>query len=441
MSLDAGVFAQLTKQLSRNQILSVADSKKAQISMWSGSVGAGKTHASLLAFLMAIPKAPTRGLIVIIGQTLDTVYANLFSLMTDPNVFGQEIAESISYTRGAKTAIILGREVLIVGAKDSSGMGRVQGSTVGLMYVDEAVLLLENVWNMLTTRLRVPGARLLATMNPGSANHYLHKKWIKEAASQGVVHFTLTMDDNPFYDNDWGTEHKRQMKSRYSGLFYDRFIRGLWTNAEGAVFPMWDPKRHVVPFSTVPRMQRVLGVGIDFGVTNPTRGLMLGISRELYPRLYLLDEFDITASETHRVAPSIQADKYLKWLDEPHAHYDMAQRPERHILDPSAAPLYEELKRQGLQSLHLGENKVLPGVLTLSNLLSNDQIRVVDGRCPRLEEEFPSYIWSAKKTAEGIDDVVKENDHSLDAARYVTHSTRSIWRNLVATPEDLRLAA
>jgi|GEM_PF-2712581 len=40
---------------------------------------------------------------------------------------------------------------------------------------------------------------------------------------------------------------------------------GEWVSAEGAIYGMWDPVRHVRPWASLPQMHRLLGVGVDFG--------------------------------------------------------------------------------------------------------------------------------------------------------------------------------
>jgi len=44
--------------LSRKQITSIVDSTRRTLALWSGSVSAGKTIASLIAFLLAVRVAP-----------------------------------------------------------------------------------------------------------------------------------------------------------------------------------------------------------------------------------------------------------------------------------------------------------------------------------------------------------------------------------------------
>jgi len=419
------------KRISRKQLLSIVDSRSRRIALWSGSVSAGKTFASLIAFLLAVRNAPSNGLIIIVGNSLDTIYTNVFTQLMDPNLFGSAIVSQISYTPGATRAWILGREIILVGANNAASVKRIQGKTVGLAYVDEATLLLEPFWDMLITRLRVEGARLLGTMNPASLNHYLRKKWILEADKQDVIHFHFTMLDNPSLP-DWYVE---QMKRSFAGIFYDRMIRGVWTNAAGAVYPMWDPARHVIQFAAMPRIRRVIGTGIDFGTTHATSAVMLGVSDEPKPRLVLMDELRYDPRDHHdtRIAPSDMAARYKKWLPGQHTpHATGSPLPEFQIIDPAAAHFQEELFKLGIVTWH-ADNEVLPGIATLSRLLENDQL-VVSDRCAGVIKEITEYVWDEKATAKGEDapDKSKGDDDSLDATRYVVHTPRTYYENDLA---------
>lgn len=410
----------LAPAFSRKQRDSIHECAEAPIALWYGAVSAGKTIASLWAFLGALRRAPRTGIVVIVGRSLQTVYQNIFAPLQNPAIMGP-VADAVHYTPGATRAVILGREVMIVGANNVAAVGRIQGSTVVLAYVDEAALLPEEFWNMLVSRGRVEGSRILATMNPASKNHWMRREWITKAADKGVVHFHFTMDDNPTLSD----EYKARMKRSYAGVFYDRMILGLWTNAAGAVYPMWDPDRHVIPFEKTPPIRRVIGTGIDFGTSNPTAALMLGLTAEPRTRLVFLDEHRYDPRDHHgaRLAPSTQARDYKKWLAATH-HPKQLQLPdpEFQVLDPAAAHFQEELIKVGIVTWH-GDNDVIAGIATISRLLEEDRLIVTD-RCPGWTTEVTEYQWDEKATAEGRDEPVKENDHSLDAGRYIAHTAR-----------------
>jgi hypothetical protein len=165
--MTAGVdLSRVTKILSRKQIRSIVESQDApQIALWSGAVPSGRTIASLLAFLGAVSVAPTRGLIVITGKTKDMIERNLIAPPRSAELFG-ELTGQVHHTAGATTANILGRTVHLVGANDVRAEDKIRGLTISLAYVDEATLLPRGFWMMLLARLRVPGARLFATINP-----------------------------------------------------------------------------------------------------------------------------------------------------------------------------------------------------------------------------------------------------------------------------------
>ena len=429
-------LADIERHSSRAQTLSIVDSARFKIALWFGSVSAGKTVASLFAFLIAVRLAPSSGLIVIVGKSLQTVYQNVFVLFQNTSIFGSLIASQIQYTPGSTSARILGREVMIVGANDAKAVGRIQGATIALAYVDEAALMPEAFWNMLVSRLRVQGARLLATMNPASRNHWMRRNWIIPGAEKNVISFHFTMRDNP----NLPAEYIADMERSYSGVFYQRMIKGEWTNAAGAVYPMWEPDRHMIRFDEMPPLRDIYGVGMDYGTTNATTGLMLGLTDEYKdgkpkPRLVLMDEWGYNSKETGiRKTDAELSRDFRAWLPEDHTPYPSALHPRFIFLDPAAASfrvqLHQDLRGTGL-STWPADNSVLAGIATIGNLLENDQLVVTD-RCPGWAGEVTEYQWDEKATEHGDDSVVKENDHYLDGGRYVTQSTKNYWQPLLA---------
>lgn len=423
---------ELERLVSRAQLLSLVDAAKFKLALWFGAVSSGKTVISLWAFLLAVRVAPKTGIIVIVGRTMTTVYQNVFVLFQNTSIFGTVVASQISYTPGASSARILGREVMVIGASNAEAVGRIQGSTVALAYVDEAALMPEPFWNMLVSRLRVDGARLLATMNPASRNHWIRKNWIVPGAAKNLISFHFTMRDNPNLPADYIADMERS----FSGVFYDRMIKGEWTNAEGAVYPMWDPARHIIPFADMPRLRDVMGIGMDYGTTNTTAALMLGVSDEPKPRLVLMDEWRYNPKDHNdlRLTDAALSQRFRAWLPTDHTPYPLTLQPRFLMLDPAAASMHmqmqQDLRGTGL-SAWPAVNDVLPGIQTIANLLDSDRMVATD-RCVGWNEEVTEYRWSAKATDNGEDEVVKENDHSLDAGRYIAHSTVNYWKPQLA---------
>ncbi|MCI0685853.1 MAG: terminase family protein, partial [Sporichthyaceae bacterium] len=383
----------------------------ARINVWSGAVRSGKTIASLLRFLMFVASAPRGGHLIVCGKTLDTVARNVFGPLMDPAITGP-VCALVKYTRGASTATILGRHIEVITANDARAEGRLRGLTCAGAYVDEATLLPEAFWNQLLARLSVPGAQLFATTNPDGPGHWLRKKFLLRAGELDLRSWHFTLADNPALD----PAYVKALKLEYVGLWYRRFILGQWCLAEGAIYDMWDPARHVV--DELPAIARWIGLGVDYGTVNPFAALVLGLGVD--NRLYLTNEWRYDSRLAHRQLTDVEYSQRLRgWLDElPVPGTSLTGvRPEWTVVDPSAASFVTQLYRDGLTPT-LADNSVLDGIRTVSSLLASGRLRV-HSLCTGWVEEVPGYSWDEDKALKGEDAPVKAEDHSLDGGRYV----------------------
>lgn len=406
--------------MSRKQLESVYRAQQVpQIALWSGAVAAGKTVASLLAWLIAVADAPETGLIMMVGQTLQTIERNLIEPLQDERLFG-ELANETHHTPGSNTAVIMGRTVHLVGAFDSRSERRIRGATVALAYIDEATLVPQAFWIMMLSRLRVPGARLFATTNPGAPAHWLRKDFIVRASEVGMQHWHFTLDDNPYLEQSFVD----RLKAQYTGLFYKRFIEGKWIAAEGAIYDQWDPDRHVVDI--IPPIVQWLGVGIDYGTKNPFSAELLGLG--VNGTLYLVDEWRWDSSQQHRQLTDVEYSKRLRdWLNQVPLPASQLRgvRPQYVIVDPSAASFRTQLHKDGLAPV-LADNTVLDGIRLLSSLIGAGKL-LVSRRCQGFIDEVSGYSWDDRAALLGEDKPIKADDHSCDAARYVVKTTRALW--------------
>jgi PBSX family phage terminase large subunit len=416
-------------RLSAKQERSIAHAT-ARINLWDGSVRSGKTIASLMRWLMYVSKAPRGGDLAVIGKTYDTVARNVFGPLCDPLITGPA-ARLIKYTRGATTATILGRTIEVITANDARAEGRIRGMTCAGAYVDEATLIPEAFWDQLLARLSVPGAMLFATTNPDTPAHWLRKKFILRMGELNLRYWHFTIDDNHALD----PAYVASLKKEFVGLWYQRFILGRWVQADGAVYDMWDPDRHVVDI--LPPITRWVGLGVDYGTVNPFAGLLLGIGTAaaprdpvVRPRLYFAGEYRYDSRAQRRQLTDSQYSRQLRdWLAKfpvPHSPGLLGVRPEWTVVDPSAASFVTQLYDDGLTPT-LADNAVLDGIRLVSSLLGNDDL-LVHSSCKGWIDEAPGYAWDDKATAKGEDKPIKADDHSLDGGRYVTKTTEFTWR-------------
>lgn len=432
--------------MSPKQLASVVWSERRKIALWVGAVSAGKTVASLLAFLFALHRAPAGELVVIIGKTLQSIEDNVINTLQNPTVFGPLAAHTI-HTRGSNYAVILGRRVELIGANNARAEERIRGATYALAYVDEATLLPPNFWAMLLTRLRVRGARLLATTNPGSRNHWLKVQYIDRADAVNLIAFHLTMADNPSLEPEYVADMARTYADR---TLHARFILGLWTAAQGAVYadfddrvkPLADHTAHTIAWHETPDVSDVLAIGMDYGTVNASTGLLLGITAEKTPtglprpRLILLDEWrhDSRVEGNIQLSPEKQVALFARWYNGDGRGFQVAhtprplaqQKPRSIIVDPSAAGFRRSMMDAGFYT-DPAANDLGKGIGVVQNLISSHHLLVTD-RCAGFLKEVTEYVYDQKKADEdGIDEPVMVNDHSLDGARYAIYTTQPLW--------------
>lgn len=407
----------------------------ARINAYEGSVRSGKTIGTLIGWAVFCMYGPP-GQVLMCGRTERTVINNLILPLQE--MLGPE---RVSINRGTGAVTICGREVLIVGASNETARTKIQGLTLAGAYADEVSTLPESFFNMLVSRLSVAGAQMWTTCNPEGPAHWFKVKWLDRArlwidhdgniiardpdafddddpAKPINLHrFSFTLDDNA---HNLDPEYVASTKANYSGLWYKRMILGHWAVADGAIYEMFDTAKHVVAHSQIPSIVRYVGMGVDYGTTNPTAGIVIGLGVD--GRLYAVDEWSPPRGTDADLSLGLRA-----WLDErPDVEYV--------FVDPAAASFKMQLFQDGHKRLGDATNKVLDGIRLTASLFSTGRLLVSD-RCTRLLDELPGYVWDDKAAAKGEDKPVKLNDHFSDALRYAVVSSQMAWlRALVAPP-------
>jgi len=398
--------------LSRKQVESVATSE-ASVNIWDGAIRSGKTIASLLRWLIYVASAPRGGELVMIGRTREAIGRNIMGPLQDPMLFG-DMADLVKYTTGAPTGTILGRKVHVIGASDAKAEKVIRGMTVAGAYCDEITVLPEDFFTQLLGRMSVEGAQLFGTTNPDSPSHWLKVKFLDKLHQlPHWRYWKFTMDDNPALSEDY----KARKRVEFTGLWKRRFIEGLWVAAEGAVYPMWDVDRHVTPWETLPPLQRLFAAGIDYGTTNASSVLLLGLTREAgmrggdRSRLVLVDEWrHDPRTGAPRLTDGQLSERVRGWLEGQHHPVARDLAPEYVVVDPSAASFRVQLQRDGVTSTP-ADNDVTRGISLTATLLAEGQL-VVSDRCHGFISEVAGYSWDPKATEKGEDKPLKVADHS-----------------------------
>lgn len=389
------------------------------------------TFSSTLRWLIFLTNPPAGGQLAMIGRTRDSIARNVIDPLQDPEIYGPDIADQVQYTSGAPFATILGRRVYVLGASDSKAEKTIRGLTLAGAYVDEATVLHEDFFTQLTGRMSIPKAQLFATTNPDSPAHWLKKKYIDKIGpdpEKGQLHnwkiWHFNIDDNPVLSESY----KNSIKNEFSGLFYKRFILGQWVAAAGAVYDMWNPEIHTVTDQEMPPMQQYLSIGIDYGTTNPTAAILLGLGEDNV--LYALDEYRYTPSDRTTRKTDAQLSTDINNWREARRVTDIPV-----IVDPAAASFRVQMQSDGVLT-HPANNDVLYGIRTITSLLATGKLKI-NTKCAGLLDEFPGYVWDTKATDEGKDEVVKKDDHCIRKGTLVTTERGDIPIEQVTTNDKV----
>ncbi len=380
----------------------------ARINIWDGSVRSGKTYASLWAWIKFVSQAPP-GNLLMTGKTERTLKRNILDPLAE--LLGPRRFKLVS---GSGECFILGRRVYIAGANDERSAGKIQGMTLVGAYGDELSLWPESFFTMLLSRLSVAGARFYGTSNPDSPAHWLKSRFLDRVGELDLKRFHFTLGDNPSLDAAYVTA----LKTEYTGLWYKRYIDGLWVAAEGAIYDMFDPDVHVV--ESMPRLIRSW-TGIDYGTSNPF--VTLPLSHGVDDCLYFHDEYRWNGRLSGRQKTDAEYSREYR----NHLH-GLQMDPQWTHVDPTAASFIQQLYRDGVRGVTAADNSVLDGIRDISSLLAAGRLKFHGPTTAKAIEEFQSYAWDAKSQLLGEDKPIKTNDHAPDAGRYVVRGTQSTWK-------------
>ncbi len=417
---------------------------QASVLVYEGAVRSSKTICCLLSFLEFVRNGPP-GNLLMAGRTERTLKRNCLDVLVE--MLGPKRCKIVS---GSGEVWILGRRVYTAGGNDETSQEKIRGLSLVGALVDEASTIPESFMDMLSTRMSQDGAKLWLSSNPEGPYHWLKTGWIDKARlhlkrdgsierwvcencgalqcpdecpgdeRRDLYRFSFQLTDNPTLNERF----KRNLSASLSGLHHRRWILGEWCLAEGLVYDMFDPERHVVR-GALPPMVRIPGVGVDVGTVNPTAALMLGIQAAdpaagTQARLVFMREYRFDSRAAHAQKTDAELSKeLLAWLG--------ADRPTWIAVDPSAASFKLQIFRDGFHDVIGADNSVLDGVRLMSSLLATGQL-VIHESCTGLIQELHSYSWDSKAAERGEDKPQKVNDHSCDAARYCLMATQTLWR-------------
>lgn len=299
----------------------------------------------------------------------------------------------------------------IFGGKDERSQDLVQGITLAGVFFDEVALMPESFVNQATGRCSVDNSKMWFNCNPDGPYHWFKTDWIDKAEEKKILYLHFTMNDNLSLSE----RIKARYRSMYTGMFYKRYILGIWAVAEGIIYDMFDEEKHVVDYEDIKdkliHKPSCRYVSCDYGTQNATVFLLWNKATD--GNWYCIREYYYSGrDEAEQKTDGEYADDMEEFIS--------GIKIDSIIVDPAAASFIAELKKRGFK-VKKARNDVLDGIRFVGNLL-NLGVLLFSKDCKETRKEFSTYAWDEKSVERGDDAPVKKYDHCMDAVRYFAYT-------------------
>lgn len=384
-----------------------------RINLLEGAVRSGKTWISLILFSLWVALQKKDATFLMVGKTLTSLKRNCLDELQ--KLVG---VNNFSYNLSKKEAVLFGRTVYLEGTNDARAEGKIRGMTLTGAYCDEITLFSEDFFAMLLSRLSMPGAKLFATTNPDSPQHWLMVKYLKRAEELDINIIRFNIDDNPFLPADY----VESLKKEYTGVFYKRFIMGLWVVAEGACYPQFadNPENYIV--QELPKDARYISIGVDWGGNRSLTAFVATVLHGNYDRLTVIKDYHVEGKKGEIDGNRVNTEflRFISILREEYPNipikYVFADSAEQYLING----LRKAITGKGIQIGDSKKNPIVQRIICANSLLNTGRLKVMR-ECKYVIEGLRSAVWDAKAAANGedkrLDDFTSDID-VIDAFEY-----------------------
>ncbi len=280
-----------------------------------------------------------------------------------------------------------------------------RGQKFDLLVIDEIASMknFERLWEeVLRPTLTDNKGEAIFISTPKGFNHF-YDLYNMEAKDKDYKSFHFSSYDNPFLPVEELDKAKKEMSE-------DRFAQEYMADfrkTEGLVYKEFDRERHI--YSTYDKDRenyRIFNtaevlVGVDFGFTNPCA--IIKVEKDTDDNYYVSKEWyqtQKTTPEIIEIAKTFGGHKYYP--------------------DPAEPDRIEEMRRARINVREVSKD-VEAGINAVRELLKTGRLMIHES-CTNLIREMETYSYPDKKPGLNEHETpVKENDHAMDALRYVIY--------------------
>lgn len=385
-----------------------------------GAVRSGKTSIMMWAYVRWAMENFSGQRFGVCGRTVDSCTKNIIVPFTAMSLAKERYI--VRWRRGDKVMEVRRGAVTnyfeVFGGKDEASYTLIQGRTLAGVLLDEVVLMPRSFVEQALARCSVDGARLWFSCNPGSPHHWFYQEWIKRSRERNALYLHFEMTDNPGLSK----RTLERYENMYAGIFYDRYVRGLWVAAEGIVYKDFanDTEKYLIGSPLEWAKQNgtsfsIISIGVDFGGTkSATKFQATGITKNF--RVVALEEEYIKNEEIDPDALNRRFATFCQLITSKYGYSqtraDSAETVLIRGLDHTAQKL-----RLGTQVKNALKMQITDRIRLVVLLMKQGRFKV-SRNCPHLIDALQSAIYDPDKFEdERLDDGTSDID-SLDAFEY-----------------------
>lgn len=394
-----------------------------------GAIRSGKTVSMSLSFVIWAMETFNEQNLAMCGKTIGSFRRNVLSvlkpmLLSRGYKYKDHRADNMfEVTYNNKTNYFY-----IFGGKDERSQDLIQGITLAGVFFDEVALMPESFVNQATGRCSVSGSKFWFNCNPQAPAHYFKKEWIDKAEEKSLLYLHFTMDDNLSLDE----KIKARYRAMYTGVFFKRYILGLWVAAEGVIYDLFanDKSKFIIEEKNLPPI-RYATIGVDFGGTGSAHSFTLtGFTYNW--DVIALDEYYWNNKEKGRLSPEELTNAFVDFVKRAQLKYKVYEA----YCDSAEQTLIEGFSVAVLKNrLPIEVRNALKGPINdriafYNTLMAQGRFKVCS-RCKALISALENAVFSGKDPTqdERLDDGTVNVD-SLDSLEY---STESIMNDIIYT--------
>lgn len=374
--------------------------KDKDIIIMDGAIRSGKTISGICSFFDWSIKSFKNQNFIISGKSIGSLKRNVIEpsrqILAAWNL-SSNYNRSSNFIEAGK-----GNTYYLFGANNESSQDTLQGLTAAGAFADEVALFPRSFVEQMIGRCSVEGSKVFCNCNPNSPHHYFKTEYIDLSFDKQIYYLHFDMDDNLTLSEKVKEKYKRM----FQGVFYKRYILGLWVVAEGIIYDMFDEKIHVIDTANLKDIEQYY-ISCDYGVHN---AFSMGLWGKLNGIWYRMKEYYYSGKDSNK-----QKDNELYYND----LVDFAgnRKIRSIIIDPSASSFIQTIKKHNKFNVRYAKNDVSQGIENTGTAFNLNQFKI-DKQCKNIIKELYSYSWDEKAAEKGIEKPIKVLDHACDDMRY-----------------------